>query len=154
MTADDRNAAAMRGIEMEEAAVSAFLEDQGHGVLALAGGKGAYGVPVSFGYDGEAVYLALLRFGDASEKLEAVESTDNASLVAYDVEDRYHWRSVVVRGALEPVDVAAVDAMDDAMEANAWFPNIYPPTEPVTGVQRYAMAVDDATGRVGPGYGD
>lgn len=155
MAAEDPQPDALRGIEMADDEVAAFLEAHGHGVLALADDGDAYGIPVSFGYDGERVFLSLLEFGDESEKLDLLATTDEAALIAYEVEDAFRWSSVVLRGELETVDSDdEIEHMNEVMDDNAWFPNIHPPTAPITGVERYAMAVEGATGRIGPSSRD
>lgn len=150
MSANETDPEAMKGNAMSEADVDAFLTEHGHGVLALAADGDTYGIPVSYGYDGDRLYLVLLEFGETSKKLDLLATTDTATLVAYDVESPLRWRSVIIRGPIEAVGDDELEHMDAVMEDNAWFPTIHPPTEPVTGVTRVAMDIDAATGRVGP----
>jgi len=96
-------------VEMDAAAVADFLGRRGTGVLALARDGESYAVPVSYGYDeGTGCFYLRLGFGPVSEKRRFVETTERATLVVYgQTDDR--WRSVVARGALEPITEADVD---------------------------------------------
>lgn len=146
MTSEDTR---LEGIEMSTDELDAFLRERGHGVLALATENEAYAIPVSFGYDGDRLFMTLLEFGDSSEKLKRLEGTETVCLTVYDTPSRFAWRSVLVRGHLERVDADERDYVDDVLEDNAWRPSMFPPTAPVTGVHRYALSADEVTGRRG-----
>lgn len=45
--------AEMQGTAMDRESIDVFLHEQGVGVLSLTDGSEAYGIPISFGYDGE-----------------------------------------------------------------------------------------------------
>jgi nitroimidazol reductase NimA-like FMN-containing flavoprotein (pyridoxamine 5'-phosphate oxidase superfamily) len=49
------------GNEMEDEEINQILNDLGYGPLALAQNNEAYSVSVSFGYDGDRIFLYLLR---------------------------------------------------------------------------------------------
>lgn len=151
-TMSQEDSTAVRGIEMSDAEIEAFLEAQGHGVLALANDGASYAVPVSFGYDGERLYVHLIRFGDSGEKFAYVDGTERACLTAYDVDSRFEWRSVVVRGPLRAVPDSETDHMEAVIEENAWIPSLFPPTSPMTGVERFELATEEASGRKGEAY--
>lgn len=139
----------VRGTEMSDEAARETLADSGYGVLSLASDGRAYSVPISFGYDAERskVYLYLIRFGDDSEKLEFVEDTTEGCLLAFDVRSRFDWESVVVRGALSEIPDEDLEHVEAVMNDNAWFPSLFPPAEPMTGVQWMAMDAAQVTGR-------
>lgn len=140
----------IRGVHMDREEIDAVLEEQGFGVLALADRGDAYGVPVSFGYGGDSrLFLYLIRFGDSSKKLDFAEQTETACLVTYDVETRFRWRSVIVTGTLHPLAEDEIDHMEEVMDANAWFPSLFPPEEAMTGVRRMELRIDDVSGRKG-----
>ncbi len=147
MSSDDL--AEARGTQMTDEATDEFLREQGFGALALSDGGRSYAVPVSFGYDAERerCYLSLVRFGEDSEKLDFVETTTSAALLCYAVESRFEWRSVVVRGPIESVPDDDRDHVEAVMDDNAWFPSLFPPTEPITAVERVALVMDDVSGR-------
>jgi hypothetical protein len=134
---------------MTDEEIDRFLREQGFGTLALSDDGRSYAVPVSFGYDAdrERCYLSLVRFGDESEKLAYVETTAEAALLCYTVESRFAWRSVVVRGPLDPVPEADRPHVDEVMDDNAWFPSLFPPEEPITGVTWLALRMDRLSGR-------
>ena len=141
----------LRGAEMSRDEVSSFLREQGIGTLALAWGTSAYSVPISFGYaDGPPrLYFDLIQFGDGSRKAQYADRTDEVCFVTYDPRSRFDWRSVVALGEIRDVPESDHDEMDEAMDDNAWFPSLFPPAEPMTGVRRCVMHVSDVTGRKG-----
>jgi nitroimidazol reductase NimA-like FMN-containing flavoprotein (pyridoxamine 5'-phosphate oxidase superfamily) len=137
-----------RGLAMTDEEVDAFLRERGYGTLALSDGGRSYAVPVSFGYDAERrrCYLSLVRFGDASEKLAYAETTAEAALLCSAVESRFAWRSVLVRGPLEPVPDDERDHAEAVMDDNAWFPSLFY-QGPITGVERFALEMKQVSGR-------
>ncbi len=143
---------ALQGIEMNDEEIDEFLDEQGHATLSLADGNRAYGVPVSFGYDGERIFLYLIQFGESSEKVNFSHQTERACLTTYDVESRFRWRSVIVRGSLNEIDEDEIEPIRETMDDNAWFPTIFPPTDPITTVHRMELTIEDATGRKGEEY--
>jgi nitroimidazol reductase NimA-like FMN-containing flavoprotein (pyridoxamine 5'-phosphate oxidase superfamily) len=140
---------AVRGSEMTPAEVDELLTERGYGTLSLSAGGRAYSVPISFGYDGDRVFMELLTFGEHSRKLEYLEGTDEACLVAMEVEGQSDWRSVVVTGPIEEVDEDEAAYHEAVVEENGWLPFIYPRAEPLTGVVRVAMEPSELTGRKG-----
>ncbi|NIS32201.1 MAG: pyridoxamine 5'-phosphate oxidase family protein [Actinobacteria bacterium] len=143
----------IRGLHMDRDEVDAFLADQGYGVLSLADGGSAYGVPVSFGYDGESkLYLYLIQFGDDSRKLDYADETETACVVTFDVESRFRWRSAIVSGPLHTLPEDEVETMEEVMNDNAWFPSLFPPEDPMTAVRRLELRVEEVTGRKGEEY--
>lgn len=143
----------VRGVEMPEADIEAFLYEQGHGTLSLAANGEAYAIPVSFGYDGSRLFMSLLRFGEDSKKLTLLEETEQACLTTYAVEDQFQWKSVVLRGPIESISAEHFDHMTEVMDDNAWFPH-FQSTDPMTGVFRMKLEIEEATGRRGSGFQD
>lgn len=137
---------------MSDDEVAEYLYERGHGVLTLADDGTSYGIPISFGYDGEAIYLSLIEFGDTSKKLDFIENTDQACLITYHVETRHVWKSAIVHGTLQPVPEDEFDRVEGVLKDNAWFPSIFPPNRPITGFHRMVLRIDEATGRKGEGY--
>ena len=150
--AENEDEPKLRGVAMDRDEVDEFLREQGVGVLSLADGSEAYGVPISFGYDGDRLYFFMVRFGEGSEKLDFAESTARASFATYDFPDEHHWRSVVVRGPLEPVPEDDLEAAEDALFDNARFANLFPYGEPMTERPRYRLTVEEVTGQQGQGH--
>lgn len=151
MTANAGNQS-LSGIEMGDGEIEQFLYEQGHGILSLATGGDVYSVPISFGYDEEALYMSLLEFGNESRKLEYMETTDVACLTTYDVTTRFDWKSVVVRGEIHEVPDDDIEYMDEVLDDNAWFPTIFPPSDPMTDVHHVALIPEHTSGRKGQAY--
>lgn len=144
-TSDD----SVRGSEMTTAEIDRFLTERGYGTLSLSSGGRAYSVPISFGYDGDRLFMELLTFGERSKKLEYLEGTEEASLVAMEVNGRSDWRSVVVTGPTEEVDEDEAAYHEAVLEENGWFPVIYPRSEPLTDVTRIVLEPSETGGRKG-----
>jgi nitroimidazol reductase NimA-like FMN-containing flavoprotein (pyridoxamine 5'-phosphate oxidase superfamily) len=132
---------------MDEADAAAYLRGGGSGVLTLADGNEAYGVPVSYGFDGDRVYVAFLLAGERSRKERLAEATEWASLVVYDVVDREDWRSVVAAGPLRPIDDDEWDHARETMAETAWYPSVFRESAPTRGVSGYVIEVESLTGR-------
>lgn len=141
----------LRGAGMDDREIATFLREQGVGLLALARANDAYAVPISFGYiDGpRRIYFDLVRFGEDSLKVDYADRTETACFVTYEVESRFDWRSVIAQGPIETVPEADRDEMEATMEDNAWFPSLFPPDDPMTGVRRAVMELREVTGRKG-----
>lgn len=140
----------IRGLHMDRDEIDAFLAEQGYGVLSLADAGTAYGVPVSFGYDGDStIYLYLIRFGNSSRKLDFADATETGCIVTFDVESRFRWRSVIVSGTFHELPEDEVEQMEEIMDDNAWFPSLFPPEDPMTAVRRLELRIEDVTGRKG-----
>jgi nitroimidazol reductase NimA-like FMN-containing flavoprotein (pyridoxamine 5'-phosphate oxidase superfamily) len=136
---------------MAEDELDDALRELTHGTLSLARDGEAYGVPISFGYDGERIFLYLIKFGDRSKKIEFSEQTETASLTAYEANSRFDWKSVIVTGSLHELDEDEVEHMDEVMDDNAWHPSLYASArdETMTGIRRLELRIDSATGRHG-----
>lgn len=139
--------AGIQGIEMTAEEIDTFLRSQGFGILSLASDGEAYGIPISFGYDGARLYFILLRPGSESKKEEFIRSTDTASFLVYDVADKHNWQSVIVTGRLEPVDNESWPALRDAIEDNAWFPSLFSETQPMQDILGWRFVIEEMTGQ-------
>lgn len=94
---------------MGAAEIAAFLDDRETGVLSLADGGEAYGIPVSFTYrESERALYFRLGYTPESRKRTFVDATEDASVTVYG-ETGDEWRSVVVRGPLSEVPESSVD---------------------------------------------
>jgi hypothetical protein len=137
------------GFDMDEAAVDAFLRERGHGVLSLADGSEAYGIPISFGYDGERLFFVFQRPTEESRKEQFAGTTETATLTAYDVGGKHDWRSVVVSGPIRRIDEGEWPALLDAIEGNAWYPSLFSQAEPMQDFLGYELLAESATGLAG-----
>lgn len=136
------------GFEMEEGEIEAFLGEQGVGVLSLARDDEAYGVPISFGYDGEdRLYFVFLGIGERSRKREFAEATERASFVAYEVESKHAWMSAVAGGRVREVADDEWETLEASIEDNAWYPSLFSESDPMQGIQGWVLEIEELTGR-------
>jgi nitroimidazol reductase NimA-like FMN-containing flavoprotein (pyridoxamine 5'-phosphate oxidase superfamily) len=138
----------IQSMKMSDKEQEEFLTEQGYGVLSLSNDGVAYGVPISFGFDGERLFFYLIEFGTESKKLNYLETTEEASLVVTDIQDRFDWRSAIVQGRIQKTP-DQTEYHEDVLEDNAWFPVIFPPAKPMTGVMRAVMTIDEVSGHKG-----
>ncbi|WP_227356070.1 pyridoxamine 5'-phosphate oxidase family protein [Haladaptatus salinisoli] len=144
--------AEIEGIGMEREEVDTFLREQGVGVLSLTDGQEAYGVPVSFGYDGEdSLYFVFLRIGEQSKKEQFAEQTERASLTVYNVDSKHVWTSVIVSGSLHQIPDREWNELETAIEDNAWYPSLFSEAEPMRDIQGWELRMDDVTGQQSEG---
>ena len=132
-------------LTMDDDAIDEFLRERGDGVLSFAREGAGYGVPISFGYDGDRLFVHLVRFGAESEKLAFADASERVCLTTYATETRFEWKSVLVRGTLSPVPDEDVEYMEAVMDRNAWKPRL--PDEDVESVRRMELLIDETTGR-------
>lgn len=137
------------GTPMSERDIDTLLEEAGYGILSLADDGDAYAIPVSVGYDGEDIYLALLEMDPPHRKSEFAAATDSACLNVSDIHSRFDWQNIVVSGPLRPVDAesAAFDTLLDVMEDNAWFSRTFTRDSTISNVQGYVLDADEISGR-------
>jgi hypothetical protein len=91
-------------VELDQAAIDAFLAGRSTGTLSLAKESDSYAVPVSYTYDpdGQDVYFRL-GYAPESRKREFIDATGLATFVVADETDD-GWTSVIARGRLEHVN--------------------------------------------------
>lgn len=142
------------GIEMTDEEIEEYLYENGHGVLSLTDGGETYGLPMSFGYDGDRAFMQVIQFGNDSKKRDFIDTTERANLCVYEVDTRFKWKSVIVNGELSVVPEEEIEYAEEQLDDNGWFPTIFPPTDPMSGVDRVALEVDEMTGRKGQEYQD
>lgn len=134
-------------VELSEDELDELLGERGHGVLSLADGGRAYGVPMSFGYDGDRLFLEFVRFGEDSEKSRFRESTVEACLTTYTVETRFAWQSLVVRGPLAAVGADEADYAASVLDEYAWKPRLDSGGEDLASVSLLELEIEAITGR-------
>jgi len=131
---------------MTDAAVDAFLAEQGTGVLALADGDSAYAVPISFGYETGRAVFAYWRFGPESLKAEYTDATERACLTVYDTVSDTEWRSVIARGPLRELSAEEWADLGGLIDDNAWSPDFSGVRDRRLSVVGYELRIDEATG--------
>jgi len=92
------------GTPMSREDIERLLKNQGYGIVSLCDGDTPYSVPLSFGYDGEAVYLPFLSESRHSRKAELVSEGTIVRLLVTDINGRFDWQSVSVTGPVRSVD--------------------------------------------------
>ena len=131
---------------MDDAEIDDLLTEAGMGVLSMSAEGVPYGVPLSFGYDGdETLYFLFLLFGEESRKQTLCDRADRARLLAYSAESMHDWRSVIVTGTVERVPEDDWKELRTAME-NAWHPDLFTAANPMRGVEGYRLRVEDWSG--------
>ena len=108
------------GLELDDSAIDEVLRETGVGVLSMSADGVPYGVPLSFGYDGDNLYFVFLGATADLRKETYAEQSDEASFTAVDVDPDGAWRSVIVSGALDRITPERWDAAREAMLDNAY----------------------------------
>jgi len=95
------------------------LPEPGAGTLSVSADGVPYGVPLSFGYDGDRIYPVSLG-GTAEPRNEThAEQSDAARVTAVSDDPDGAWRSVTVAGPLDRIGPGVWDAAREAMPDNA-----------------------------------
>lgn len=139
-------------VGMDDGEVRSALENSGVGVLSLADGGRAYGIPVHHHFDGESLYLRLID-DEHSEKMAFLEATEEASYLVYGLGEggEESW-SVVATGALRRLTGEERAALDDAAINEAFDAmRIFGESVADIEVAIYEFEADSITGRRTPG---
>jgi nitroimidazol reductase NimA-like FMN-containing flavoprotein (pyridoxamine 5'-phosphate oxidase superfamily) len=139
---------------MDEEDVDALLASTGWGILSLAADDEPYSIPISFGYDGTAVYFGFLRTDGGNRKSEFVADGRTARLLVTDVRARFDWQSVAVTGPLQAVDWQGDDweTLVDRLDENAWFASGFADADAVEGIRGWRLDAETVHGvEVRPG---
>lgn len=129
---------------LDRDAIDERLRETETGVLSLADGGDAYGLPLAFHWDGESF---VFRLGDhpESEKMAFLEATAEATFVVYRYATPEDSWSIMARGQLRelPADEAeALEARDDFLPLRL-FGEAVPEVTP----RLYELQVESLTGR-------
>jgi len=136
------------GVPMDSTDIDDLLVSQGYGILSLCREGEPYSIPVSFGYDGEDVYLGLLAEGQDSTKLEFIRDGATVRLLVTDIRGRFEWQSVAVTGPANELDPEGdgwercIDVLDD----NAWFMRAFEQSDAIDSIQGWKLQVDELRG--------
>lgn len=131
-------------VGMDEAAVEERLRTAETGVLSLAHGGEAYGIPVAYHWDGEAIIFRLGEHPD-SEKVAFIDATERASFLVYHYAPSDESWSVLASGPIErlpPEEADLLEAQDDFLPLRI-FGEAMEELEPAL----YALEVESLTGR-------
>jgi nitroimidazol reductase NimA-like FMN-containing flavoprotein (pyridoxamine 5'-phosphate oxidase superfamily) len=132
---------------MGEREIESYLTDQGVGVLSMAAGNAGYGIPLSFGYDGEYLYFVFAGHSEEWRKVSYAEQTETATFLVFDVDPDGAWRSVVVEGRLGRITPDEWDRAREALAENAYRPDLLTDASVQENPRVWALDAAEATGR-------
>jgi nitroimidazol reductase NimA-like FMN-containing flavoprotein (pyridoxamine 5'-phosphate oxidase superfamily) len=136
------------GIEMNDAGIDEVLTETGIGVLSMSEGGEPYGVPLSFGYDGnDRLYFVFLGASTELRKEAYAEQASVASFTTFDVDPDGSWRSVIVAGPLDRITIDEWDVAREALADNAYRSNLFSDHEIQENPNVWALEIRDRSGR-------
>ena len=100
-------------VRMDDAEIRGFLSTQGTGVLGLPGEEVPYMIPMSYGFDGEALYFSYV-LGSESRKAALTGEGTPARFLVYRADTTFNWESVLASGVVEAVPGAEREAVLEA----------------------------------------
>lgn len=136
------------GVPMSSDDIDDLLVSQGYGILSLCRDGVPYSLPISFGYDGEDVYLCFLADGSQSTKSEHIHDGATARLLVTDIRGRFEWRSVAVTGPVRQLgdDAAELDHCMETLADNGWFMRAFERSDAVESIAGWELRVDEVSG--------
>jgi len=136
------------GIEIDDAEIDEVLTEMGMGVLSMSAEGVPYGVPLSFGYDGDdRLYFVFLDASTELRKERYAEQGDTASFTTFDVDPDGSWRSVIVAGSLDRITIDEWDTAREAMADNAYQSNLFSTYEIQENTNVWALTIEERSGR-------
>jgi len=136
------------GTPMQRDEIDELLISQGYGVLSLCRDGEPYSIPVSFGYDGEAVYFPFLVRSPDDTKTEFIAEGATARLLVMDIRGRFDWQSISVTGpvrAIEP-ETDAYEQFLDTVADNGWFMRSFERADSISSVQAWKIEPKELRG--------
>ncbi len=136
------------GLQLDDAEIDDVLTEVGIGVLSMSVEGVPYGVPLSFGYDGnEKLYFVFLGASTDLRKETYAEQVSVASFTTFDVTPDGSWRSVIVSGPLDRITVDEWDTAREAMGDNAYRSTLLSEYELQENPNVWALEIRDRSGR-------
>ncbi|WP_058991838.1 pyridoxamine 5'-phosphate oxidase family protein [Haloarcula sp. CBA1127] len=136
------------GAELEESVIDEVLTERGVGVLSMAAEGVPYGVPLSFGYDGEdTLYFVFLGATTELRKESYAEQTDVASFTTFDIGQDGAWRSVIVSGPLNRIEIDEWDSARESLADNAYQSNLLSEYELQENPNVWSLKAQERSGR-------
>lgn len=136
------------GIEMDDAEIDEVLTEVGIGILSMSAEGVPYGVPLSFGYDGDnRLYFVFLSTSTELRKEAYAEQASIASFATFDVDPDGSWRSVIVAGAIDRITIDEWDTAREAMANNAYQSDLFSEYEIQENPNVWALEIQDRSGR-------
>jgi hypothetical protein len=133
---------------MDQRDIESLLKGQGHGVVSLCRDGEPYSLPISFGYDGDAVYFGFLEDTPNPTKMEFIGDGATARLLVTDIRDRFEWQSVAVTGTVRAVDSDG-DEWDDlvaTLDDNAWFMTAFEQSDAIDSLSGWKLQIEELRG--------
>ena len=113
-----------------------------------------YGVPLPFGYDGDALYFVFLGASANLRKETYAEQSETASVTAIDVTPGGTWRHVIAAGPLNRITPEYWDDAREAMLDNAYRSELLAEHELRENPNVWALDIEARSGRaVGQSWG-
>lgn len=136
------------GTPMSSEDIDRLLRNQGYGILALCDDGTPYSIPISFGYDGESVYLPFLSEGPQSTKAEIVSERTVARLLVTNITGRFNWRSVSITGPVQSVEPESeeFEQFIQTVDDNGWFMRGFERAESLASFQGWRLEPESVTG--------
>lgn len=136
------------GSEVDDTEVDDVLTEMGVGVLSMSAEGVPYGVPLSFGYDGEErLYFVFIDASTELRKERYAEQATVASFTTFDIDPDGSWRSVIVAGSLDRISIDEWDVAREAMADNAYQSNLFSEYELQENTNVWALTVEKRSGR-------
>ncbi|MBB6647111.1 pyridoxamine 5'-phosphate oxidase family protein [Halobellus ruber] len=135
------------GMELDDSEIDEMLRETGAGVLSMSADGVPYGVPLSFGYDGDRLYFLFVGATADFRKETYAEQSDEVSFTAVDVGPDGAWRSVIVSGPLDRISPEEWDAAREAMLDNAYRSDLLADHELRENPNVWALDVEERSGR-------
>jgi len=133
---------------VEDAVIDDVLTEMGVGVLSMSADGVPYGVPLSFGYDGDdRLYFVFLDASAELRKEQYAEQSDIASFTTFDIDPDGSWRSVIVAGSLDRITIDEWDTAREAMADNAYQSNLLSEYELQENTNVWALTIEERSGR-------
>lgn len=136
------------GVPMSSDDIETLLVSEGYGILSLAQDGEPYSIPVSFGYDGESIYLGLLGFDPNPTKMEFLADGDTARLLVTDIGNRFEWQSVAITGPARSIEKGSEEweSLLDTLADNAWFMRAFERSDALESLQGWKLEIEELTG--------
>jgi nitroimidazol reductase NimA-like FMN-containing flavoprotein (pyridoxamine 5'-phosphate oxidase superfamily) len=144
----DPNDDVLSGRHMQSAEIDRLFESVGFGVLSLTRAGRPYGLPMSFGFDGEdRLYFGFVGHSDQGRKISYAEDSDWASFLAYDITSPADWRSAIAEGTIDRVRQHGWDAAREAMADNAFKPDLLSSVDRQRDPRVWVLEIEERAGR-------
>ena len=136
------------GLELDDSGIDDVLTTAGVGVLSMTADGEPYGVPLSFGYDGDdSLYFVFLGATAELRKETYAETSDVASFTTFEMHPDGAWRSVIVSGPIGRITIDDWDAAREAMADNAYQSNLLSEYELQENPNVFRLEIEDRAGR-------